>query len=113
MITKRGIAESIGREIVKDGEYITIPGIAVPGATKTSISVDSSGNVYLNASHVSKEEGERLAQALGYAKLATPSEVASNPSLKNENIYWSSSHLSVGGHGGKPAGHLSILLYKQ
>lgn len=109
----KAIAANIGQEIVIDGEFITIPGIAVPGASKTSVSVNStSGNVYLNASHVSREEGERLAQALGYGKLATPSEVASDPSLKNENIYWSSGHLSVGGHGGKPAGHLSILLYK-
>jgi prepilin-type N-terminal cleavage/methylation domain-containing protein len=87
-----------------------ITDIDVPTSSKSYIQVTDDGKVYLKGDHVLRTAGEKLSEALGYGKLATPSEIAIDPSLKNENIYWAG-HLGVGGHGSKDAGHLLILLY--
>jgi len=88
-----------------------VSGISIPSASMTTISVSNDGKVYMNGSYVLRTAGEAISESLGYGKLATPSEVAADPSLKNPNIFWTSNGFAVGGHQGKPAGHISILLY--
>ncbi len=88
-----------------------VTGVSIPSASMTYISVSNDGKVYMKGDHVLQTTGEKLSLDLGYGKLATPKEARDDPALKNPNIHWTSYALNVGGHGGKPAGHLEILLY--
>lgn len=83
-----------------------ISGIEIPNAGLTRLGVDDTG-VYIKVSHMDIATAQNIAESLGYWYLATPTEQNKNPSLKNENIFWTNKSSP-----GKNLGHLSILIYK-
>lgn len=54
--------------------------------------------------NINKKEAEKIAEFLGYGKLATPNEISNGIAVKNDYAYWEGLQSTQG--------HFVLMLYK-
>ncbi len=105
------IAELLNTTVYSpSNQWYMVKGYEIPSASKTRITLGEGGKVYLAGDHVREDIANRIASEFSLGQLATPSEVAADPTVKNDKIFWSGNFSSVKNK--INIGHIRILIYE-